>query len=365
MILMNDFRAEPQALCDAEMEAVRRVLDSGRYVLGEEVTSFEREWAARCATRQAVGVGNGLDAISIGLRCLGIGPGDEVITTPMTAFATAAAILLVGATPVFADIDPHDGLLDIDSASRCLSPRTRGVMPVHLYGRIGDMGRWLAFCRDASIQLIEDCAQAHLARWNGGPAGSFGAFGAYSFYPTKNLGARGDAGALVTCDGELAARAARLRNYGQSERYQHPELGVNSRLDELHAAILRARLGWLDEFTARRRTIARRLSAGIDNPAVKPLRAAAREEQDVHHLFVVNSPERDRLAEHLRRCEVQTLIHYPMAVHEQPPCRGLPRDPLGLPNAEHHARSCLSLPCHPQLSDAEVSRIVEAVNAFG
>jgi dTDP-4-amino-4,6-dideoxygalactose transaminase len=361
---MNDFRAEPQALRDAELEAVRRVLDSGSYVLGPEVQAFEREWGQRCAARHAVGVGNGLDAIAIGLRCLGIGPGDEVITTPMTAFATALAILAVGATPVFADIDPRDGLLDAESAARCLSPRTRAVMPVHLYGRIGEMERWRALCSGASIALVEDCAQAHLARWNGRPAGSFGAFGAYSFYPTKNLGARGDAGALVTGDTALAARAARLRNYGQTERYRHAEIGVNSRLDELHAAILRVRLGWLEGFTERRRQIARQLRTGIANPSVAPLSAAPHEEQDVHHLFVVNSPERDRLAEHLRSCEVQSLIHYPVPVHEQPPCRELPRDPHGLPNAERHARSCLSLPCHPQLSDADVSRVVEAVNAF-
>jgi dTDP-4-amino-4,6-dideoxygalactose transaminase len=305
-----------------------------------------------------------LDAIVIGLRCLGIGPGDEVITTPMTAFATALAILLVGATPVFADIDPGNALLDIDSAARCLSRKTRAVMPVHLYGRIGDMERWRAFCRDASISLIEDCAQAHLARWHGASAGSFGVFAAYSFYPTKNLGARGDAGALLTDDSELAARAARLRNYGQSARYLHPEIGVNSRLDEIHAAILRVRLGWLDGFTERRRQVARLLRSGIANPAVIPLRAAAQEEQDVHHLFVVNARERDRLAEHLQRCEVQSLIHYPVPVHEQPPCTHFRRDPSGLPNAERHARSCLSLPCHPQLSDADVSRVIGAVNAF-
>jgi dTDP-4-amino-4,6-dideoxygalactose transaminase len=237
-------------------------------------------------------------------------------------------------------------------------------MPVHLYGRIGDMARWQAFCRDASIALIEDCAQAHAARWDGRPAGSFGACGAYSFYPTKNLGARGDAGALVTDDAELAARAGRLRNYGQSERYRHTEIGVNSRLDELHAAILRVRLGWLERFNERRRRIARRLASGIDNPAVRPLRPAAADEHDVHHLFVVRCAERDRLAQHLQRSGAQSLIHYPVPIHEQPPCTHLRRDPQGLANAERHARACLSLPCHPQMAEDDVSRTIEAVNAF-
>jgi dTDP-4-amino-4,6-dideoxygalactose transaminase len=361
---MNDFGAEPEELRSAELAALRRVLESGQYVLGPQVESFEKNWAQRCGTRHAVGVGNGLDAIVIALRGLQIGAGHEVITTPTTAFATVLAIQLVGATPVLADIDPQSALLDVESAARCLSPQTRAVLPVHLYGRIGDMDRWAAFCRDAAIELIEDCAQAHLTRWRGRPAGSFGRCGAYSFYPTKNLGARGDAGALVTDDEALAARARRLRNYGQSERYRHVEIGINSRLDELQAAILGVRLGWLDRHTERRRRIARLLRSGIDNPAVRALSPAGEEEQDVHHLFVVKCAERDRLAEHLGRCGIQSLIHYPVPLHEQPPCRDLRRDPRGLPHAEQHAKTCLSLPCHPQLSDDDAARIAEAVNEF-
>lgn len=361
---MNDFRAEPAELREAELRAVERVLDSGWYVLGPEVRAFEREWAAACGAAFAVGVGNGLDALSIGLRCLGIGPGDEVITTPMTAFATTLAILQIGASPVFADIDPDTALLDLASAARCLTRRTRAVVPVHLYGRIADMAQWQRFCRDASLKLIEDCAQSHLSRFDGSVAGTFGEFGAYSFYPTKNLGALGDAGALITNDPALAERAARLRNYGQSERYRHPEAGVNSRLDELQAALLRERLRRLEEFTERRRRIARRLLAGIDNPRIEPLREPADAEQHVFHLLVVRCPERDRLAEHLTRGGVQVLIHYPVPVHEQPPCAGLARDPHGLAAAEQHARCCLSLPCHPYLPDGDVDRIIEAVNAF-
>ena len=238
MILMNDFKAEPEALRRDMAVAVERVLASGWYILGKEVESFERQWAQACGVAHGVGMGNGLDAIEVALRALDIGPGDEVITTPMTAFATVLAVLRAGATPVLADIDPQTALLAPESVRRVLSARTRAVLLVHLYGQLRGMEEWGRLCGERGIALIEDCAQAHFARWRGRSAGAFGRAGAYSFYPTKNLGALGDAGMLVTNDPALAARAACLRNYGQSERYHHPELGLNSRLDELHAAIL-------------------------------------------------------------------------------------------------------------------------------
>ena len=363
-VRMSGFAAEPPELREAELAAVRGVMEAGRFILGPQVEAFEREWAVHCGVPHAVGVGNGLDALVIGLKSLGIGAGDEVVTTPMTAFATVLAIRLAGATPVLADIDAETALLDPASVERCLSPRTRAVLPVHLYGRIGDMDRWAALCRGRSLALVEDCAQAHLARWNGRPAGSFGACGAYSFYPTKNLGALGDAGALVTRDEALAKKARRLRNYGQEDRYRHTEAGLNSRLDELQAAILRVRLERLDRWTARRREVAGLLRARLSNPAVVPLRPAGAPEQDVHHLFVVRCEARDRLLEHLAKAGVESLIHYPVPAHEQPPGRELKRDPRGLVSAERHARTCLSLPCHPQLSDDEVARVAEAVNAF-
>ena len=238
MILMNDFKAEPAELREAMSAAAARVFASGWYVLGNELKAFEQAWAAACGTAFCLGVGNGMDAIELALRGLDIGPGDEVVTTPMTAFATVLAVLRAGATPVLADIEPDSGLLSPASVRRCLSPRTRAVLLVHLYGQMRDMPAWAALCGDAGIALIEDCAQAHLACWDGQPAGSLGVAGAYSFYPTKNLGAIGDGGALVTQSEPLAQRVGRLRNYGQSERYVHPELGMNSRLDELQAALL-------------------------------------------------------------------------------------------------------------------------------
>lgn len=365
MILMNDFKAEPAELREAMLGAVRTVFESGWFVLGNAVTTFEREWAAVCGVQHGVGVANGMDAIEIALRALDIGPGDEVITTPMTAFATVLGIIRAGAVPVLADIDLDTGLLSQESALRCISSRTKAVLLVHLYGQMRQMASWRSFCDGHGIHLIEDCAQAHLAAVGGKVAGSFGSAGAYSFYPTKNLGAIGDAGMLVTDDAAIADRSRMLRNYGQSQRYHHPVLGMNSRLDEVHAAMLSERLKWLAGFTERRREIADAYRAGIRNPRVASL--AAPEERQAHafHLYVVLSDCRDALLEHLKASGVQSLIHYPIPVHHQEPCLQAMRDPRGLPASEAHARRCLSIPCHPQMSNEAVDSVVRALNSFG
>jgi dTDP-4-amino-4,6-dideoxygalactose transaminase len=364
MIQMNDFRAEPAALRDAMFAAAQRVLASGWYVLGKECEDFERRWASVCGVARGVGVGNGMDAIEIALRALGIGPGDEVVTTPMTAFATVLAILRAGAEPVLADIAPDTALLSPASVKRCLSARTKAVVLVHLYGQVRAMNEWLTLCNEAGVALIEDCAQAHYATLAGRVAGSFGVAGAYSFYPTKNLGAAGDGGMLVTSDEALADRAAMLRNYGQSQRYHHPVIGLNSRLDELHAAMLSARLPWMDGFNARRQAIARMYRSGLYNAAVRVLAPPEAPAAHVFHLFVVCCTRRDALQAHLQRCGVQSLIHYPIAVHQQPPSAELRRDPAGLAASEQHAATCLSLPCQPQLTDDEVGQVIDAVNSF-
>lgn len=364
MILMNDFKRDPLELRAAMLAAAHRVIESGWYVLGSEVAAFEEQWAALCGIAHGVGVGNGMDAIEIALRALDIGPGDEVITTPMTAFATVLAILRSGATPVLADIDSDSALLSRDSVARCLSNKTKAVLLVHLYGQIRAMADWQDFCRTQGIHLIEDCAQAHLATWQGKVAGSFGEAGAYSFYPTKNLGAIGDAGMLVTNNLAIAERASRLRNYGQSERYHHPELGMNSRLDEIQAAMLAERLKWLPEFTERRREIARAYREGISHPLVTQLAPPEEPSAHVYHLYVVTCPMREALQTHLKNIEIQALIHYPIPVQTQVPCQQFKRDPLGLSISESHATQCLSLPCHPQMSDEDVSRVVHSVNAF-
>jgi dTDP-4-amino-4,6-dideoxygalactose transaminase len=364
MILMNDFKAEPEALLQQELAAVEQVLRSGWYVLGQEVKTFETRWAQQCGVNFAVGVGNGMDALEMGLRALQIGAGDEVITTPMTAFATVLAVLRAGATPVLADIDPTTALLDPHSVERCLSPRTKAVLLVHLYGQVRQMERWIDLCAAAGIHLLEDCAQAHLASWQGKVAGSLGTWGAYSFYPTKNLGAIGDGGAIVTQNEVIDQQVRILRNYGQSQRYHHPQAGLNSRLDELQAAILSVRLGWLEAFTQRRRAIAQAYYAGIHHPQIRLMATPFAPENHVYHLFVLQCAERDRLSAYLTEQGIANLAHYPVPVHRQPPCLHLPCDPLGLLTAETHAATCLSIPCHPQLSDVEVARVIEVLNAY-
>ena len=363
MISMNGFNAEPDELRRQELEAAQRVLASGWFILGTEVEHFEQAWARYCGVPYCIGVGNGMEAIEIGLRAMGIGPGDEVITTPMTAIATVLAIVHAGATPVLADIDPATALLDPASVRRSLTARTKAVLLVHLYGQVGDMEYWQSFSRETGVALLEDCAQSHGAGWNGALGGSFGVFGAFSFYPTKNLGARGDAGALVTSSPEIAAKARILRNYGTRARYEHPEAGLNSRLDELQAGILTARLSWLDAFNARRQSVARKYRNGIDNPRLELL-AAAREASHVFHLFVIRSARRDQLVRFLRERDIETLIHYPIPAHKQDSLRGVRSDPNGLPVAERHATECLSIPCHPQLRDDEVDEVIAALNGF-
>ncbi len=361
---MNDFCRRPASLKAAEKIAVARVLDSGNYVLGAEVSAFEDRWATVCGTRVAVGVANGMDAIEISLRALDIGPGDEVVTTAMTAFATVLAITRTGATPVLADINRTTGLMDVQSVRRCVTSRTKAVLLVHLYGHVRDMECWLALSQDLRIPLVEDCAQSHLARYNGQPSGSFGVAGAFSFYPTKNLGTVGDAGALVTSDDAIAKQARFLRDYGQDGKYHHIRSGLNSRLDEIHAAILLARLDWLEQFTQRRKDIGAKYHRCLSHPELEMLAAPASPERHVYHLFVVLCSRRDELSRHLSARGIQSAVHYPLPLNRQPACHGIRCDPAGVANAERHADSCLSIPCHPSLDDAEVSFIVSAINEF-
>jgi dTDP-4-amino-4,6-dideoxygalactose transaminase len=364
VVTMNDFASEPEALVQAQLAACERVLRSGWWILGREVTAFESEWGAWLGDTQAVGCANGLDAIELGLRALGIGPGHEVITTPMTAFATVLGIIRAGAIPVLADIEPGTAMLDPASVARCIGPSTRAILTVHLYGQVGPIDRLLALAHDHDLHLIEDCAQAHGARLRGAAAGSFGAFAAWSFYPTKNLGCVGDGGALTTPRADLAETVRSLRNYGQSVRYHHPLLGANSRLDELQAAILRERLRCLDGWIERRRVIAQRYFAAISNPHVQLLSLPANREEHAYHLFVLTTPHRESLQKHLKAQGVEALIHYPVPIHHQQPCRELRRDPAGLAEAEKHADSCLSLPCHQWLSDQQVDHVIASVNQF-
>jgi len=382
MININSFKREPESLKRKILIAAERVLESGSYILGREVANFENRWAEANGTKHAIGVGNGMDALEISLRSIGVTAGDEVITTPLTAFATALAILRTGATPKFADINPRTGLLCINRVREALTPRTKAIVLVHLYGHITAMDEWHALCEQNGLALVEDCAQAHLAKWSGRVAGSFGVAGAHSFYPTKNLGALGDGGAIITNDDKVNDDARTLRNYGQSVRYHHPEFGLNSRLDELQAAVLTERLAYLKEFTNRRQDIATKYNVEITNAHVRILAMPVARENHVYHLYVVCSPFRDALQRHLRESGVESLIHYPIPVYKQP---GLYKASLKLPGSagastlesvsqadlanefrfcEEHTASCVTLPCHPFLSDAEVRVVIEAVNSF-
>ncbi len=340
--------------------AIARVVERGWFVLGPEVTAFEEEFAAACGTRRAVGVGTGTDAIALTLRALGIGPGDEVITSPLSAAFSALAILMAGATPVFADIDPRRLTLDPRAAEAVITPRTAALLPVHLYGQPADMPAFEALAARHRLALVEDACQAHLATSAGRPVGTFGAAGAFSFYPTKNLGAFGDAGAVATNDPVLADRLTRLRNGGQTDRYRHVEFGVNSRLDELQAAVLRARLPYLAAWTARRRELAARYRQGLAGATIE-----VPPEEDgghVYHLFPVLSTSRTALRAHLQELGIGTLVHYPIPIPQQPAFAAF--DAASCPQADRVAREVCSLPLHPRLADEEADRVAGAIAAW-
>jgi dTDP-4-amino-4,6-dideoxygalactose transaminase len=353
---MNDF-VRQVATMRGELEAAfARVLDSGWLILGKEVEAFEREMAAFLGVPHAIGVGNGMDAIELALRALGIGPGDEVITTPNSAFATALAIVRAGATPVFADIEDVTYAIDPTRVEALITPRTKAIIPVHIYGQAADLDALVPICERHGLHLIGDAAQAHGARLHGRDVATFGAATCLSFYPTKNLGAFGDGGMVVTSSAELADKIRRLRNYGQTVRYIHGELGLNSRLDEMQAALLRVKLRYLPAHNARRRAIAMRYReqlAGL--PLVLPVERAGCE--SVWHLFVIRTPARDALSAFLKERGIATLIHYPKILPRQPALEISGAWPV----AERCADEYLSLPIFPELTDDEVDSICAAI----
>ena len=340
--------------------AINRVVASGWFVLGPEVEAFEREFAAASSVPHAVGVGNGTDAIALVLRALGIGPGDEVITPAMSAAYTALAVLMVGARPVFADVDAERLTIDPAAIGAAVTSRTRAILPVHLYGQAADLAGVQQVAARHNLAIVEDCCQAHLATAGGCPVGTVGVAGAFSFYPTKNLGALGDGGAVVTNDRRLAERISRLRNGGQVDRYRHQEPGINSRLDEIQAAVLRARLPLLKAWTDRRRTLADAYRARLADAPVRPVREA--EAGHVYHLFVVRSPRRDHLQQHLRGRGIETLVHYPVPLPRQPALAA--SRPAECPQADAACNEVLSLPLHPGLVEGEVIEIAAAVSDF-
>ena len=351
----NDVLLRYEALSGEVDEAIRLVLHAGRYILGPSVRAFEQEFAKYCGASEGVGVGSGTDALSIALRALGVGKGDEVLVPAVSAAASAMAVVLAGAKPVFVDISAEDFNMDPGQAGERVTGRTRAVVPVHLYG----MPAQLEKIAQIGIPIVEDAAQAHGSRSHWGICGSFGAASAFSFYPTKNIGAYGDGGLIVTSNPEVAARSRLLRNYGQQENYCSDTLGQNSRLDELHAAVLRIQLRMLEEWNRSRQKVAARYRAAFRE---LPLGVQAETGASNGHLFVVTTPERDALRLHLASRGVPTAIHYPVSLNRQKAFREF--DPKPCPKAELLCSRVLSLPIHPFLPDNEVNRVIESVHSF-
>ncbi len=360
-IPLTDLRAQYLSVKAEVDAAVARVLDSGWYILGEEVAAFEREFAAYCGAADCVGVGSGTEALHLALLACGVGPGDEVITVSHTAVATVAAITLTGARPVLVEVDAETYTMDPVALEAAITPRTRAVIPVHLYGHPADLDPILEVARRAGVRVIEDCAQAHGATYRGRPVGTWGDLGCFSFYPTKNLGALGDGGAVVGCDLALIERVRLLREYGWAAqaRYVSQVKGLNSRLDELQAAVLRVKLRHLDSWNEARRALAARYQAWLPPSVVRPIeRPGCRH---VYHLYVVRVPDRDRVRARLQEMGIGTGIHYPVPIHRQPAYQDLAPPSGGLAHTERLAGEILSLPMSPTLTEDQLAEVAEAV----
>ena len=358
-----DLRAQYQGIKDEVLAAVAGVFEEMHLYLGPNLQAFEEEFAAYCGARYAVGVGSGTDALILGLRAAGVGPGDEVITVAHTFFADVEAIALVGARPVFVDVEPDTYCLDPATLEAAITPRTRAVIPVHLCGQPADMTPILEVARRHGLFVLEDACQAHGALYQGRRVGTWGDAACFSFYCSKNLGAYGEGGALVTNDEQIAAGVRRLRDHGSDVRYEHAEIGTNARLDELQAAVLRVKLRRLDDWNECRVVAAAAYTqaladSGLALPTVRPDRT------HVYHLYVVQTPRRDALQAYLTERGVSTRIHYPIAGHLQPAARDWSRGPGSLPVTERLVDRVLSLPMYPELAPEQIAYVAECVRAF-
>lgn len=359
MVPFLDISASCAGIKNEIHEAVARVVDSGWYVLGEELEAFEREFAAYCETDYCVGVANGLDALHLGLLALGVGPGDEVIVPSNTFIATWLAVSQCGAVPVPVEPDEVTFNIDPDRIERAITPRTKVILPVHLYGQPADMDPILEMARRHGLKVLEDGAQAHGARYRGQRLGAFGDLVAWSFYPGKNLGALGDGGAITTNDPDIADRIRVLRNYGSREKYINEVQGFNSRLDPIQAAVLRVKLKKLDEWNGQRRDIAARYHSGLSGIGLN-LPAVPDWAEPVWHLFVVRTGERDRLQQALRQAAVATLIHYPIPPHLQQAYASLGWRRGAFPIAERIHDEVLSLPMYPGMTSGQIDHVIAA-----
>jgi dTDP-4-amino-4,6-dideoxygalactose transaminase len=363
MIPMLDLQAQYQTIKAELDQAVLAVLAGGAYILGPQVGRFEQALAAYVGAPRAIGLASGTDALRLALAALGVGRDDEVITTPFTFIATANTISRAGATPVFADIDPRTFNLDPADVERRITRRTRGIVAVHLYGQPADLGALSEIAERHGLWLIEDACQALGATWRGQQVGSFGVAGCFSFYPTKNLGAAGDAGALTAPNADFAARVEMLGRHGGRQRYVAETVGYNSRLDELQAAVLNVKLPHLDRWNAARQRIAARYDELLrDSPVATP--AVAPDATHVYHQYIIRAPERDALAAALTSEGVSTMIYYPVPLHLQPIYRELGVRPGSLPESERAAAEALALPIYPELSDAQVEMVAQRIRRF-
>ncbi len=355
--------AEPELMAEL-LDCVADVAAHSAFTLGAHVEGFESDFAGWCGARHAIGVSSGTAALELALRGLGIGPGDEVVVPANSFIATAEAVSAVGARPVLVDVDEDTALLSAATVEAALTDDTRCVIPVHLFGRPVDMDPLLALCRERGIRVVEDACQAHGARYKGRPVGSLADAGCFSFYPTKNLGAWGDGGALVTDDDGLAAQVTLLRSHGEGQRHSHQMPARTDRLDALQAAILRIKLGRLDDANQCRRDAGAALCGALaDSPVIVPAPVSAHGDH-VFHLFVVRSGHRDALREHLDAEGVASAIHYPTPIHLQPAYADLGQGPGSLPVAERLAAEICSLPIFPTIDDAQIARVAEAVASF-
>jgi dTDP-4-amino-4,6-dideoxygalactose transaminase len=355
-----DLKAQFALIQSRVQKEILEVAESATYVLGPKVAAFERAFAAHHGAKHCVGVNSGTSALHLALIAAGVGPGDEVLTVPMTFVATSWAISYVGATPVFVDVDPVTCTMDVSRLEQKITPRTRAILPVHLYGQPADLGPLLEISRRHGIPLVEDAAQAHGARYQDRPVGTFGLCGCFSFYPGKNLGAFGEGGAVVTNDDQAATRLRKLRDHAQGQRYHHDEIGFNYRMDAIQGAVLNVKLDYLADWTEARRRLAARyrtLLAGL--PLTLPAEADGR--YHVWHLFVVRLPERDRVKKELEGRGVQTGLHYPVPVHLQKAYEHLGHCPGDFPVAERIGNECLTLPMFPEMTDAQQDAVCDAL----
>lgn len=357
-----DFPKEYKLRKKHYLKAVDRVFNSGVYILGPEVENFEKEFARFCGVKYCVGVANGLEAIQISLMALGIRKGDEVITTPISAVATTLAILAVGATPVFVDVK-ENGQINENLIEKAITKKTKAVLPVHLYGQPANVDKIRSICKKHNLFLVEDAAQAHGTRLNGKQVGTFGEIACYSFYPTKNLGAIGDGGAITTNNAKLAKICREIRDYGQKSKYVHTRFGLNSRLDELQAAILREKLKFLEKDNEKRRKIAKRYIKNLKGVKGVQIILPEKIDDSVFHLFVIKTNKRDELKKYLADNGIPSLIHYPITIPDQPLFRGKYEN-LEIPVSRRLVKEILSFPCYPLMPAENIDYISKAIVSF-